>query len=418
MVYCLTSYDIRRFDGQYIGEQTVPVPTPFHARTSQLCTSLLYKDWAGYYAVRSYDTYPEREYFAIRHAAGLIDVTPLYKFEIYGPDAAAFLSRLMVRDIAKLSVGQVAYTCWCDGKGKVIDDGTVTRIDDAYFRVTSNWPSVAWFGRFSRGFDVEIEDSTHRIGGLAVQGPFSREILGVVSETDIGGLGFFRQTRSRIDGIDVHISRTGYTGDLGYEIWVDAAQAVPVYDAVLSAGKSYGLLPAGLDAMDVTRIEAGFLLNGIDYFNANHCVIESRKSTPYELGFGWMVKLKRGPFNGRDALAVEKTHGPDRLLVGLHIDWDEHAALFAERSLPPEIPTAPWRTPVPVYDEGGEQVGYATSGSWSPILKKNLALATVQADHGVTGTPLRFEVTVEYERRTVAATVVDKPFFDPERKRA
>jgi aminomethyltransferase len=410
--------DIDRLDKKNNGDTIVPVPTPFHPRTSELCTSLRYKDWAGYYAVCSYDTYPEREYFALRHAAGLIDVTPLYKFEVHGPDAAAFLSRLMVRNIEKLKIGQVGYCCWCDGEGKVIDDGTVARFDETHFRVTSNWPSVAWFGRFSRGFDVEIEDSTHRIGALAVQGPFSRDILRCVSETDISGLGFFRQTRSRIEGIDVDISRTGYTGDLGYEIWVDAANALPVYDAVMTAGKNYGLIPAGLDAMDVTRIEAGYLLNGIDYFNANHCVIESRKSTPYELGFGWMVKLKRGPFNGREALAAEKARGPEKLLVGLHIDWDEHAALFARRGLPPEISTTPWRTPVPVYDEGGEQVGYANSGSWSPVLKKNLALATVKAEHGQTGTRLRFEVTVEYERRTVAATVVDKPFFDPERKRA
>jgi aminomethyltransferase len=395
--------DISPSDDQNNGEQIVPVPTPFHTRTSELCTSLRYKDWAGYYAVCSYDTYPEREYFALRNAAGLIDVSPLYKFEVHGPDAAEFLSRLMVRNIKKLKIGQVGYCCWCDGDGKVIDDGTVARIDDDYFRVTSNWPSVAWFGRFSRGFDVEIEDSTHRIGVLAIQGPFSRDILGVVSES--------------IDGIDVHLSRTGYTGDLGYEVWVDAANAVPVYDAVMSAGKNYGLVPTGLDAMDVTRIEAGYLLNGIDYYNANHCVIESRKSTPYELGFGWMVKLKRGPFNGREALVAEKARGPKRLLVGLQIDWDEHAALFAKLGLPPEISTAPWRTSIPVYDEGGEQVGYATSGSWSPILKKNLALATVRSDFGGIGTPLRFEVTVEYERRTVAATVVDKPFFDPERKR-
>ncbi|UCG51223.1 MAG: aminomethyltransferase family protein [Candidatus Latescibacterota bacterium] len=396
----------------------MPVPTPFHSRTSECCTSLLYKDWAGYYAVRSYDTYPEREYFAIRHAAGLIDVTPLFKCEVYGAGAAAFLSQIMVRNIAKLKVGQVAYCCWCDGRGKVIDDGTVARIDDTYFRVTSNWPSVAWLSRFSRGVEVTIEDSTHNIGALAIQGPYSREVAKIVSDIDVGELGFFWTTPSRIDGVDVHISRTGYTGDLGYEIWVDKKYAVKVWDAVMSAGKGYGLLPAGLDAMDITRIEAGYLLNGVDYYNANHCIIESRKSTPYELGFGWMVKLKRGSFVGRDALVVEKSRGPQRLLVGLHIDWDEHAALFAEHGLPPEIASAAWRTSIPVYGESGEQIGYANSGTWSPILKKNLALATVKAPFGKEGSKLRFEVTVEYERRTVTATVVKKPFFDPERKRA
>jgi aminomethyltransferase len=379
---------------------------------------LLYKDWAGYYAVRSYDTYSDREYFAIRNAAGLIDVTPLYKFEVYGTDAAAFLARIMVRNITKLKVGQVAYCCWCDGQGKVIDDGTVSRLDDTYFRVTSNMPNLAWFGRFSRGFDVTVEDSTHRYGALAIQGPFSRKILEEVSETSITDLGYFKTTPSKIDGVEVTISRTGFTGDLGYEVWVANDRAVTVYDAIMAAGKGYHLLPAGLDAMDITRIEAGYLLNGIDYFNANHSVIESRKSTPFELGFSWMVRLKRDPFNGRDALAAEKKRGPERMLVGLEIDWDEHAALFAELGLPPEIAAAAWRTSVPVYNESGEQIGYATSGTWSSILKKNLAMATVQSRYGELGMKLKFEVTVEYQRRMVTATVVKKPFFDPERKQA
>jgi aminomethyltransferase len=394
------------------------IPTPFHARTSALCKSLLYKDWAGYYAVRSYDTTHDREYFAFRHAAGMIDVTPLYKYEVHGPGAAAFLSRLMVRNINKLKLGQVAYLCWCDDDGNVIDDGTVSRLDDDYYRVTSTEPGMHWFLRHARGFDVTIEDSSARLAALAVQGPNSRDTINNACNGDVEKLGFFRLTKTKIDGVDATITRTGYTGDLGFEIWVKNEDALTLYDAMIAAGRPYGLEPAGLDAMDVTRIEAGFILNGVDYFSAIHAMIPRRKSSPYELALGWAVHLKRGPFMGREALVREKKNGPSRLFVGLDIDWDEHEALFREHSLPPEIHPGGWRDGVPVYDMSGRFIGQATSGAWSPILKKNLALATVEAAHGKVGTKVRFEVTVEYERRTVTATVVDKPFFDPERKRA
>jgi len=396
----------------------MPIPTPFHPRTSHLCTSLLYKEWAGYFAVRSYDVTHDAEYYAIRNAAGLIDVTPLYKYEVYGKGARAFLSRIMVRNIAKLKVGQVAYLCWCDGDGKMIDDGTVSRLDDDYYRVTSTDSNYSWFGRHARGCDVTLEDSTARLGALAVQGPRSRRIVDDATGGAAAGLEFFHATKARIDGVDVLLSRTGYTGDLGFEIWVDREKAVKVYDAVLAAGKPHGALPAGLDAMDVTRIEAGFMLNGVDYFNALHAMIERRKSSPFEMALGWAVHLKRPPFIGREALRREKKSGPPRVFVGLDVDWDELERLFAEHGLPPEVRRGGWRDGAPVYDLDGRFVGQATSGAWSPLLKKNLALATVKADQGKTGNRLLFEVTVEYQRRTVTATVVEKPFYDPEWKRA
>jgi aminomethyltransferase len=253
---------------------TMPVPTPFHPRTSEFCTSLFWKDWAGYYAVRSYDTYVEREYFAIRHSAGLIDVTPLYKYEIYGPAAADFLSQIMARNIQKLKVGQVAYCCWCNEDGKVVDDGTVARLDDMYFRVTAAEPALAWFQRFVSGHDVTVDDSSQEIAALSVQGPNSRAVLSDISEQNLDDLRYFWVLRSKIDGADVHISRTGYTGDLGFEVWVRNEDALRIWDAIMDAGKGYGLLPAGLDAMDMTRIEAGYILKGVDYYNANHCLIE------------------------------------------------------------------------------------------------------------------------------------------------
>jgi aminomethyltransferase len=396
----------------------MPIPTPFHERTSALCTSLFYKDWAGYHSVRSFDTTHEREYFAIRHATGLIDVTPLYKYEVYGPDAPAFLSRIMVRNIAKLDVGRVCYLCWCDADGKVIDDGTVSRLDEDYFRVTSTEANLGWFLRHAVGYRVTVEESSRRIAVLALQGPTSRDILKSVSDADLEALRFFRLTRARVGGSEAVITRTGYTGDRGYEVWVESRLALPLWDALMEAGHPHGLEPAGLDAMDVTRVEAGFLLNGVDYFNANHCLVEARKSTPFELGLGWAVHLKRRPFNGSAALRREKKRGPARLFVGLEIDWDELEKLFAEQGLPPEVPAAAWRDPRPVYEPEGRQVGQATSGAWSPILKKNLALATVDAPYCETGTELRIEITVEFHRRRVKATVVDKPFFDPERKKS
>ena len=396
----------------------MPIPTPFHPRTSELCTSLLYKEWAGYFAVRSYEVTHDAEYYAIRHAAGLIDVTPLYKYEVHGRDACAFLSRIMVRNIGRLKVGQVAYLCWCDDHGKMIDDGTVSRLDEDYYRVTSTDSNYSWFGRHTDGYDLTFEDSTHRLATLAVQGPRSRAVVDGATGGAVDKLEFFHATRAKIEGADVLVSRTGYTGDLGYEVWVDKDDAVKVYDAVLTAGRPHGALPAGLDAMDVTRIEAGFILNGIDYFNALHSMIDRRKSSPFEMSLGWAVQLKRAPFIGSAALRREKITGPPRVFVGLDVDWDEFETLYAQHGLPPEVHYGGWRDGVPVYSVDGRFIGQATSGAWSPLLKKNLALATVTADQGKTGNQVMFEVTVEYERKTVKATVVDKPFYDPEWKRA
>lgn len=393
------------------------IPSPFHPRTSTLCTSLKWKDWSGYHAVRSYDTSHEREYFAFRHAAGLMDVTPLHKYEVAGPDAAAFLSRIMVKDVARLKVGQVTYCCWCDDDGMLLDDGTVWRLDEAAFRVTAAEPNLAWLHRNARGFDVTIEDSTARIAAVSLQGPNSREILKRVCDADMDGLKFFWLARAAIDGFQGVITRTGYSGDLGYEIWVDSGQALRLWDALMDAGGPLGIAPTGLDALDVCRIEAGFIMNGVDYFSANHCLIEARKSTPYEAGLGWTVNLDRSAFNGQAALRREKALGPARKFVGLEIDWDQFEALHERYGLPPEICTEAWRDPVPVYATSGRQVGQATSGAWSPTLKKNLALATIQASHARVGRKLLLETTVQYVRHRIKATVVSKPFFDVPRKR-
>ena len=395
----------------------MPIPTPFHPRTSALCVSHLWKDWSGYYAVRSYGTYAEREYYAIRHAAALIDVSPLHKYEVRGPGAGDLLARVMVRDVRALKPGRVTYLCWCDDDGKVVDDGTVARLSEDRFRLTANFPAYAWLQRHARGLDVSIVDRSESLAALALQGPRSRAVLEACG-AELKDLRFFRITPARLAGVAVEISRTGYTGDLGYEIWVDHEHALAVWDALVDAGRAHRLLPVGLDALDVSRIEAGFILAGVDYFSAPHCLIPSRKSSPYEIGLGRLVELEREPFVGQGALAAEAARPARWRLVGLRYDWDEYEALFQAVGLPPQVPAGAWRAGVPVYDGAGRPIGQATSGAWSPLLKCNLALATLASEHAAADTMVRVEVTVEYRRHTVAARVVPTPFFDPERKRA
>jgi len=401
----------------------MPLPSPFHARTAPLCESYRWKDWAGYCAVCAYDTPADGEYFALRQASGLIDVTPLFKVAVTGADAAELLSWVWTRDVRKLAPGRVAYGPWCDERGQVLDDGTVTCWEPGRYRVTSAEPCYAWLAREARGWDVELAEETARVAALALQGPTARAVLRELLGDEAAQLGYFHAARFALDGpagtnaIGVEVTRTGYTGDLGYELWVAAEHALALWDALLGAGRDHGLQPVGLDALDVARVEAGFILGGVDYTSARNALIPSQRSTPYELGLGWAVHPERGPFIGREALRREKARGPRRALVGLELDWQALEQLYASYGLPPHLSTAAWRTPVPVY-AGGAQVGRATSGAWSPTLKKNLALATVGAAQAALGTRLAIEVTVEHERRTVPATVVRRPFFDPPRKRA
>lgn len=395
----------------------MPLPTPFHPRTSALCDSLRWKEWAGYHAVCSYDTSHEPEYHATRQAAGLLDVTPLYKFSVGGPGATDFLRYVTARDVAKLKPGQVGYGCWCDEAGKVLDDGTVTRWDENEYRVTSADPSFAWFSRHARGFDVAIEDISDKLAALALQGPTSRAILADACDGDVASLRFFRAMRTRLGGVDVDVTRTGYTGDLGYEIWIPREHALRVYDTLTEAGRPHGMLPMGLDALDVCRVEAGFILIGVDYFSARRCLIEAQKSSPFEIGLGWTVHTEREAFIGRQALLEEQRAGSRWAFVGLELDWEELEQLFDSHGLPPQLPTSAWRTAVPVH-AADQQVGRATSGTWSPLLKRNLALASVESRHSALGTRLSIEVTVEFQRKHVTATVVKTPFFNPERKRA
>ena len=370
--------------------------------------------WSGYYAVQSYLLQHESEYFAIRSAAGLLDVSPLCKYRVTGPDSAAFLSRVMVRDLAALPIGRVAYTCWCDHSGHVVGDGTVMRQDEAAYLVTSTDPSYAWMCRLRRGYSVAVEDVTDDLAALALQGPASRAILMDAGAIEVEKLAYYHTVNTALAGVPVWISRTGYTGDLGYEIWIPCADALRVWDTLVASGENYALQPAGLLALDVCRVEAGLLLQHVDYHNALHALIPSRKSTPYELGLGWMVKLDRTPFVGQAALR-EAVH-PEWRLVGLDIDWPETEALYRQYGLPPALPLKAWRDSLPVYRDRARrrQIGYATSGTWSPLLKQNIALATLRTHHA--SGQAQIELTIEHVRHAVTARVVPPRFFNPPRK--
>jgi aminomethyltransferase len=346
----------------------------------------------------------------------LIDVSPLYKYLIRGPDAVRFLDRLVTRNVRKCAIGRVMYTPWCDGDGKVIDDGTLARLDENVFRLTSADPSLLWFHDNAVGMDVSFEDSSESTAALALQGPEARKILRTIAASDMDGLGFFGVMDVDLAGIPVSVSRTGYTGDLGYEIWVDSEMAVPLWDALMEAGRSYGIVPTGLMALDMARIEAGLILVTVDYVPAHQALLESQKSTPLELGLAWTVDLGKENFVGRDALARQSVAGPEWQLRGLEIDWVSLEEAYATVGLPPVVPSSAWRTSVPVYGSRG-QVGYATSGCWSPLLKKYIALAHLRGSAGVPGASLEMEVTVEHQRLRASGTVVETPFFDPSRKR-
>ena len=390
--------------------------TPLHERTSALCRASNWRRWGGFLAAGSYDLYHDREYWAIRNAAGLIDVSPLYKYLIRGPDAVRFLDRLVTRNVRKCAVGRVMYTPWCDGDGKVIDDGTLARLDEGVFRLTSADPSLLWFHDNAAGMDVSFEDVSERTAALALQGPNARKILQALTSADLDGLRFFGVMDVDLAGIPVSVSRTGYTGDLGYEVWVDAAQAIPLWDALMESGRSYGIVPTGLMALDMARIEAGLILVTVDYVPTHQALLEDQKSTPLELGLAWTVDLGKERFVGRNALARQAETGLEWQLRGLEIDWVSLEEAYGTVGLPPMVPSASWRTSVPVYD-GRSQVGYATSGCWSPLLKKYIALVHLRGSAGVPGTALEMEVTVEHQRLRASATVVETPFFDPPRKR-
>lgn len=397
----------------------MPIPTPFHARTAPLCQSHQWRDWSGYLAPIRYELTPEREYWAIRDSAGLLDVSPLFKYEIRGADAERLLNRVTTRDFSKCRPGQVMYAPWCDEEGKLIHDGNVVRLEEQRFRVTTADPMLRWFEDCAVGLDVRITDVSQDLAALALQGPKSRAILQqVVTDIDLGALAYFRAAQGVFNGAPLLVTRTGFTGDLGYELWIAPPHAEFLWDRLLEVGRAYNILPVGLDALDMVRVEAGLLLIGVDYISAPHALLDAQKSSPFDAGLGWAVKLNKPNFVGKRALLAEQTSGVRWSLVGLTVDWFELERLWGAVGLRPSVVgKVTSRASVPVYKEG-EQVGQATSHLFSPVLKKFIGLASVETAYAHPGTHLELELTVEYRRVMAQATVTKLPFFNPERKRA
>jgi aminomethyltransferase len=395
----------------------VPVGTAFHERTLALCESLNYREWSGYYTVSVYEMHHEHEYNAIRNSTALIDISPLFKYKVTGKDATKFVNRVISRDINKVATDQVIYCCWCDPEGKVIDDGTITRLAENEYRWTAADPSLRWFQQNALGLNVRIEDITEQVAALALQGPTSGRLLNAVAEADMTHLKYFRVTHGKIAGVPVDISRTGYTGDLGFEIWMPWKNAVKVWDQLTSKGKAFDIHPAGMIALDIARIEAGLILIEVDYTSSKKALIDAQKFSPAEIGLGKLVDLKKETFVGREALAREAKKGADRALVGLEINWNEVESLYDKVGMAPQVPSMASRTAVPVY-RGGRVIGKATSTTWSPTLKKMIALACVNRENSAAGTTLNMEITVEAVRHTVLAKIVPLPFFNPLRKTA
>jgi aminomethyltransferase len=400
--------------------------TPFHPRLSELNTTGLYGHWAGYLSALKYDLSAKHEYFGIRNSAGVFDTSPLYKYWIRGRDAEAFLAGVMTRDIRRCRPGRAQYTVWCDDAGYVLEDGVLFRHSATEFLLTCAEPNLGYFGDLIGRLDVQLEDVTANFGMLAVQGPRSRDILAQLAP-EVTELPFFGLTQTKIGAAPVTISRTGYTGDLGFEIFVRSDDAIGVLDAVLAAGIPYGLRPFGEQALLMARIEAGLVLINVEFSSSRFAFTDQQRVTPLELGFGWMLRGIEDPdrpFIGRNAIRREIADQSSRWsTVGLLLDWADWNRLYTEAGLIPPKDETPLGYESMLYrsagDDGpGDRVGYATSLMYSPILQRHIAIARVHPDLATVGTRVHLELTIDHEYRTVAADVAKLPLFNPERKTA
>lgn len=377
------------------------LPTPFHDRVAAACETNEWSNWKGYTTPESY-TDVELEYFAIRSGTGVFDLSPMVKYRITGPDAEAYLNRLVTRDVSKIRVGRVGYTVWCDEQGQVMDDGTIFHLAENDYRLCSYTHVMDWMSWSALGFDVSIVDETTEVAALSVQGPTSCSSLRAMGLAGLEELKPFGIMDFTFDGVPLMVSRTGFTGDLGYEVWIEPALAVTLWDKLFAAGKHYVIRPVGGAAYELARIEAGFLQAGSDFVPAEETVSIGRSRSPFELGLGWLVDLNKPVFNGRRALLEEKKKGSRYNTVMLDIEGNkpaEHAFVYA----------------------GNKQVGNVTSAAWCPTAKSNFAIANVDAAYGKPGTELVAEIYYERElhwtRIMAKCVVVEGSLFNPPRRR-
>jgi aminomethyltransferase len=377
------------------------VPTPFHARLEPANITQDWMGWSGFLSARKFQSV-ESEYFAIRNQSTLFDLSPMHKYRIEGPDALTVVNRLLTRDVRKLKDNRVGYAVWCDEDGSTIDDGTIFRFTDTHFRLCCQEPQYTWLCDVAWGFDVTLTDESETVVGLSMQGPTSYSVLKAAGFEGTEGMKPF--DIQHFDD-DIMISRTGFTGDLGYELWADSENALPLYDRLMSAGRNLGLRPIGYDALNMARIEAGFMVTGVEFQSIHHALRPTRGRTPFDLGLDRLVHFDKGHFNGRRALLKAKETGPRYALVALEIDGNKpaHQAL--------------------VYHKGKTEAGLITSALWSPICKRNLALAMLKAPFGIDiTTDLKVEIYHDkegkYDRAMVPAKIADRPFFNNPRRAA
>jgi aminomethyltransferase len=395
--------------------------TPFHERLSELNTTGLYSHWSGYLSPLRYDSSAKHEYFGIRNSAGFFDTSPLYKHWIRGKDAERFLAGVMTRDIRTCRPGRAQYTVWSDDNGYVLEDGVLFRHSENEFLLTCAEPNVGYLRDLVGRLQVEIEDVSEQYGILAVQGPRSRQILQQLAP-EVADLPFFGLVDTKIGKTPVTISRTGYTGDLGYEVTVPADSALELLDSVIKVGTPYGLRPFGEEALLMARIEAGLVLINVEFHSSRFAFNDSERVTAKELGFGWMLKgidADDRPFIGRDAIRREIKNKTSRWAsVGLHLDWQDWNRLYNEAGLIPPKDETPLDYESMLYDDKGERVGYATSLMYSPMLQRHIALARVAPHLAEIGSRVNLELTVNHHYETVAAHVTKLPLFNPPRKTA
>lgn len=392
--------------------------TPFHPRVEALNETGLYSHWAGHLVAEKYQMAEKFEYFAVRNSAGIFDTSPLFKYRIAGPDAERYLAGVMARDVRTCRPGRAHYTIWCDDDGYVIEDGVVLRLADDEFLLTTAEPNLAYLSGLIGRLRVEITDASLDVAGLAIQGPRSRTILSSLAP-EVEDLPYFHVMPAKLGGSAVTVSRTGYTGDLGYELWVAADDALAVWDAVWEASRGHGVAPFGQIALIMTRIEAGLLLIDVDFSSARFAWTDAERSTPIELGLGWMLKDLDGdrPFVGRSAIRAEKAEARSRWrMVGLVVDWREWDRLHDDAGLVPPKDHVPVQDDHMLYDQTGERAGWASSFMYSPMLQRHIALARVRPELSAPGTRVELEVTIDHRYHTVGAHVTRLPFYNPDRK--
>ncbi len=379
--------------------------SPFADRVRPYQQTDAFVDWAGYSSPEVLSS-PEQEYFAIRNSASVFDISPMIKYRIAGPDAERFLNRLVTRDVRDQKIDRVTYTVWCDDAGHVIDEGTIFRFGPQEFRLCPGERQLDWFMDAAIGYDVTIEDVSDQIAALALQGPTSASVLRRMGLPGIDDLKPMRIAHHTLGGQPLMLSRTGFTGDLGYELWIAPEHAHLLWDAVMAAGQTRGIRPIGQAALEIARIEAGYMLPDVDFISANHTVRIGRESSPFELDLGWAVAMDKGHFNGRRALRRELARGVRRKIVGLEIEGNKPGAdalIYADKA-------------------GNKQIGHVTSALWSPTCKRNIALARIDAPFFNSTESFWVEIylhrELHWERRICRAWIVERPFFAPERAKA